>query len=108
MDSRWEFSSREDVMSRTASLTIVLLAGCHDAGTPFHTFTFNAENDVAAFVGIWSEIPIKLLEIRELTDDNGDEFFGDFYAGQTAPPPIPEPSTLVTLGGLLGTMGLIG
>jgi hypothetical protein len=69
------------------------------------SFNFNVENDSAAFVGIWSDTPIKMLAVKELVDDPSDEFFGDWYAGSTPyVSTIPEPSTL-TIWSMLGLVG---
>lgn len=68
------------------------------------SFTFNPANDTQAFVGVTSDVAIRQFDITELTDDVGDEFYGDFYAGFTSAA-VPEPSTF-TLCSIVGLMGL--
>ena len=66
-------------------------------GMAIGSFTFNAPNDTASFVGVLSTDAIQQVRITELTADVGDEFFGDFFVG-SRPSPVPERSTIVYLG----------
>ena len=70
-----------------------------NGATSVGSFTFNAPNDTAAFVGVWSETAFDRLEIRETVGTDDNEFYGRFFTGATA---LPEPSTLavLALGGL--------
>ncbi|MFQ5600602.1 MAG: hypothetical protein ACE5G2_08610 [Candidatus Krumholzibacteriia bacterium] len=51
---------------------------------PVDSFTFNAPNDVAAFVGGWGAASFDRVEIREIIGANENEFFGEFFTGTTA------------------------
>ena len=78
-----------------STFTVTLKNG----GVTVDAFTFNAPNDMAAFVGVWSDTLFNLVEIRETVGGVGNEFFGQFYSGarplQAAP--IPEPATIVLM-----------
>jgi hypothetical protein len=86
----------------------LLLGGVPLAGA---AFTFNAPNDTAWFVGVWSDAAFDRIEVRELDNPSTDlnqyenEFFGRFYSGTTALPSsgaaVPEPAAaLLVLCGL--------
>lgn len=66
------------------------------------TFSFNAPNDVAAFVGVWSDTAFDKLEIREIVGTDDNEFYGRFYTGTA---PLPEPTTLSLLAVMGGFVG---
>jgi len=70
-------------------------------GSFIESFIFNANNDVAAFVGVSSDVAFNRVEIRELTGGPENEFFGLFY---TSPVPVPTAVWLfgTSLAGLLG------
>jgi hypothetical protein len=80
-----------------------------NGATLVDSFTFNASDDVLAFVGVWSSALFDGLEIREiltvLSADN--EYFGRVYTGTTelpvGPRAVPEPATIVLVG-----VGFIG
>lgn len=63
------------------------------------SFTFNAPNDVASFIGVWGDVAFNRIEIRETTGGIENEFFGRVFRG-VVPFVIPEPheSALLTLG----------
>jgi hypothetical protein len=84
------------------SLFLVTLIG--PSNNVITSFTFNPPDDTAAFIGAWSSEPIRQVRIRELTDDPGDEFFGDFAIG-TQPLAVPEPSAIALLAA--GIFGLL-
>jgi hypothetical protein len=65
-----------------------------DGGSLVDSFTFNAANDIAAFVGVWGDTPFNRVEIREIDGGIDNEFFGQIYTGTT---PVPIPSTLFLL-----------
>jgi len=79
-----------------STFTVSLLRNTSQVGQ----FTFNAPNDVAAFVGVWSDNAFDSIQIRETVGGIDDEYFGRFYAGVT---PVPEPSLypLAFLGAIL-------
>ncbi len=64
-----------------------------------NSFTFNAPNDQAAFVGVWSTADqgFDTVEIREIVGGIDNEFFGEFYVG-TQPVPVPGAVLLGMLG----------
>ncbi len=64
-------------------------------GVNVESFHFNVEDDVAAFVGVWSDTPFDTLKIRELDGNNDNEYFGHIYAGTQAPQVVPSPTAVV-------------
>jgi hypothetical protein len=75
----------------------------NEPGELIGSLTFNAPNDTASFVGVRSTDAIRSVRIREITNDAGDEFFGDFFVAD--PAPVPEPSTIVYLTAGLSSLG---
>lgn len=76
-----------------------------NGASPVGAFTFNAPNDVAAFVGVWSDMLFDRAEIRETSGGTENEFFGEVYTGLTplGQTPVPEPTTLTIFAfGLVG------
>lgn len=49
--------------------------------TPVGAFTFNAPNDIAAFVGVWTDTQFNNVQIRENIGGIDNEFFGEVYTG---------------------------
>jgi hypothetical protein len=79
-----------------STFTVTLSQGASVVGS----FQFNAPNDTAAFVGVWSTAAFDRASIRETTGDIENEMYGQFYSGATAMP-VPEPQGLVlTLAGM--------
>ncbi|MDO8478199.1 MAG: PEP-CTERM sorting domain-containing protein [Candidatus Rokubacteria bacterium] len=78
-----------------------------NGSTIIHAFTFNAADDVAAFVGVWSSDAFDRLEIRELNNTIDDEFWGQVYTGDRPLPAVPAPMTLALLGAGLAGLGLM-
>lgn len=72
--------------------------------TPIGSFGFNAPDNVASFVGVWSDTAFDRMEIREVTPAVDDEYFGEFYTGGVAMP-VPEPATYAMLFAGLGLVG---
>ncbi len=58
-----------------------------ESNTQVGQFTFDAPDDVLAFVGVWSNLPFNRLTITDTTGNNDDEYFGQFYTGTTPAPP---------------------
>lgn len=71
-----------------STFTVSLFRGAASVGS----FTFNAANDSAAFVGVWSTVAFDRVQIRETTGGIENEFYGQFYTGTLAP--VPEPGSL--------------
>jgi len=67
------------------------------------SFLFNAPNDVAAFVGVWSAASFTKLEVRELVGSDDNEYYGRVYTGARPALDVPEASTLA-----LFVFGLVG
>jgi hypothetical protein len=62
-------------------------------------FNFNAPNEAASFVGVWTAAAFNQMEIREVSGDIEDDYFGQFYTGTVAlPVPEPEPYALILCG----------
>jgi PEP-CTERM motif len=80
-----------------STFSVTLLNGA----VPVGSFNFNAANDSAAFVGVWSTLAFDRVQIRETTGGVENEFYGAFYTGTLAP--VPEPGTLA-----LWSAGLAG
>jgi len=60
-----------------STFTLTLLLG----DTIVDSFTFNAADDVLAFVGVWSDMPFDRIEMRETVGSNDNEYFGEMYTG---------------------------
>lgn len=77
----------------------------YSAGALVGTHTFNAPNDVAAFVGVSSSSPFDKVEVRETTGNIENEFFGTFYSGQRRFSSVPDGGNgLIMLGGACGIL----
>ena len=78
-----------------STFTVTLRSG----GMDVDSFTFNAPDDQAAFVGVWSTLAqgFDNVQIRETTGGIYNEFFGEFYVG-TQPVPVPGAVLLGILG----------
>lgn len=63
----------------------------YDAGVQVGQFTFNAADDVPAFVGVWSAAAFDSATIVDVTGGinvDDDEYFGEFFTGVTPLPPV--------------------
>ncbi len=89
-----------------SSFTVTLSLG----GVSVGSFSFNPDNDTAAFVGVWTDSPFDRVSIVETTAPSfgENEFFGQFFSGTVAfqPPPIPEPGTWAMLAGGLALLAM--
>jgi hypothetical protein len=68
-----------------------------NSGATVGTFTFNAPDDVAAFVGVQSSSAFDRVEISEIGTLNDNEYFGQVYTAATLVQ-NPEPSTVLLMG----------
>jgi hypothetical protein len=96
-----EFDANVNAPFVDSTFTVSLFSGA----TLVDSFQFNAPNDQAAFVGVWStsDSGFDKIAIVETVGGNENEFFGDFFVGSM---PVPEPTTLA-IWGTLGGLGLI-
>jgi hypothetical protein len=70
-----------------------------DGATEVGSFTFNAPDDTASFVGATSSIPFDRVEMVEIVGNQDNEFIGRLYIGHT--PPAADDNTLT--GNYIGT-----
>ena len=81
---------------------VTLLLG----GSTVDSFTFNADNNVRAFIGVHSSLPFDTVRVREINDDPAsggeDEFFGNFVYGRVALPSPGAGMALLAGGSLVG------
>lgn len=56
-------------------------------------FDFNRPEEIASFVGVWSNQAFDRLEIRETIGGIEDDYFGNFYSG-LQPMPVPVQSAI--------------
>ncbi len=77
-------------------------------GTDNETFTLLGPNPITGdgileFIGIVSDTPFSLVEIRESfnQNQNTNEFFGEFYADA----PVPIPASIWLFGSAIGLLG---
>jgi hypothetical protein len=83
-----------------STFTVTLL---NSASVVVGSFTFNAPDDVAAFVGVTSSQAFSKVQIRELVTNADDEYFGRVYTSTTQVLAVPEPgSAALFLFGLAG------
>lgn len=73
-------------------------------GTAVGSFSFNAPDGVAAFVGVWSDVPFDRVEVRETSGSIDSEFFGEIYTSAVSP--VPELPTLLSFGLALPLLGV--
>ena len=93
--------STSDTCFVTACTDSTFSVTLFNGSTLVGTFTYNAPDDVLAFVGVASTLAFNRMDITELTGTIDDEYYGEFYTSATAS--VPEPTTLLLLSaGLLG------
>ena len=81
---------------------VTLLLGA----TTVDMFSFNAPDNVLAFVGVWSDSAFDRLEIRDITGEIDNEYYGEFYTGVRSLSEVPVPAAVWLFGtALLGLMG---
>jgi PEP-CTERM motif len=81
-----------------STFMVTLLSG--GVAIPGATFNYNAPDATLAFVGVWTDFAFDGAQIIDVTGTIDNEFWGEFYTGTE---PVPEPGTLLLLGG-----GLLG
>ena len=67
-------------------------------GSAVGSFTYNAPDEVLAFVGVSSDTAFDRVEIRDVTATIDDEYWGEFYTGRTPLGAVPEPTSVLLLG----------
>lgn len=78
-----------------STFSIALKLGASTVGV----FSFNAPDDVLAFVGVKSSLAFDSMEIREITGGAEDDFYGEFYASELPQTvSLPGSTWLVALG----------
>src|SRR5437762_13116443 len=65
-----------------STFTVTLKNGTATVGV----FTFNAPNNMLAFVGVLSDTPFTRVEIRDTTFTIDDEFFGEVFTSDGVAP----------------------
>lgn len=78
-----------------------------NGGVTVDSFTFNAPDDVLAFIGVWSDSAFDRLEIIDLTATVDDEYYGEIFAGARSLVPIPAAVWLFS-SGLIGLISFAG
>lgn len=76
-------------------------------GVLLDSFDFSPDNEVLDFIGYASATPFDMLEIRETTGTNDNEFFGNFVTSSTALAAVPLPAGLPLLAAGLGALALL-
>lgn len=74
--------------------------------TTVGAFSFNAPDEVASFVGVWSDTAFNHMEIRETAGGIEDDYFGQFYTGNAAPVPEPQSWAMLLIGVALVSLKL--
>lgn len=84
-----------------STFTVTLKAGISTVGS----FQFNVQDDIAGFVGVWSDVAFNGIEVRETSGGIDDEFYGHVFSGSVAP--VPVPAALPLLVSALGMFGVL-
>jgi hypothetical protein len=87
-----------------STFEVTLLSG--GVAIPGASFTYNATDDVLAFVGVWTDFAFDGARIIDVTNTIDDEYWGEFYTG-TRSAATPEPGTLLVLVSALGAARLL-
>ena len=69
-------------------------------------FSFNAPDNVLAFIGVWSDQAFDNLAIRDVTATIDNEYFGEFYTGTRSLSEVPVPAGIwLFASALIGFVG---
>jgi hypothetical protein len=61
-----------------STFEVVMYAGVREVGR----FTFNAPDDQPTFIGVWSGVAFDRVTIVDLTGNDDDEYFGEFFVSR--------------------------
>lgn len=84
-----------------STFSVTLKAGAATVGS----FQFNVEDDIAGFVGVWSDLAFNGVEVRETSGGIDNEYYGRVFTSNASPAPVPVPAALALLGSALGLLG---
>ena len=76
-----------DSVGDQSTFTVTLLNNTTTVGS----FTFNVPDNVASFVGVFSDTAFNKVQVVETVGDATNDYFGMLYLTTT---PVPEPATL--------------
>lgn len=65
-----------------STFEIVMYSGSREVGR----VTFNAPDDQATFIGVWSGTPFDRVTITDLSGNDDDEYFGEFFVSRRPRP----------------------
>lgn len=97
-----EFNGVLDGCNSSPCIDSTFTVSLRDGASTVGTFTFNAPNDILAFVGVASDTAFDRMLIRETVGTDDNEFYGQFY---TAVTPVPGPAAGLLLATGCAAMG---